>query len=64
VLRHTNTYSKADLTDKQLSQEQNQKYKNNCYYFVNSWKLFVVQWLRRWTFTQRTYVESRSRPVI
>jgi len=22
VLRHTNTYSKADLTDKQLSQEQ------------------------------------------
>ena len=41
MLRHTNTYSKADLTDKQLLQEQKQGQQ----YFldIRSHKLFAVE---------------------
>ena len=36
MLKHTNTYSKADLTDKQLSQEQ----KHGQQYFLDTRLLF------------------------
>jgi len=41
VLRHTNTYSKADLTDKQLSQEQ--KYGQQYFLDIRPHKMFAVE---------------------
>ena len=41
MLRHTNTYSKADLTDKQLSQEQ--KHGQQYFLDIRPHKLFAVE---------------------
>jgi len=41
VLRHTNTYSKVDLTDKQLSQEQ--KHGQQYFLDIRPHNLFVVE---------------------
>jgi len=41
VLRHTNKYSKADLTDKQLSQEQ--KHGQQYFLDIRPHKLFAVE---------------------
>ena len=41
MLRHTNTYSKADFTDKQLSQEQ--KHGQQYFLDIRPHKLFAVE---------------------
>jgi len=41
VLKHTNTYSKAELTDKQLSQEQ--KHGQQYFLDIRPHKLFAVE---------------------
>jgi len=45
VLKHNNTYSKAELTDKQLSQEQ--KHGQQYFLDIRPHKLFAVEIISR-----------------